>query len=412
MAGERYRLIVKNGRALMESLGGFFNYLLGIKDVSGAGTVTNGIVDWTIQHRTQTTAQWGADTTTVLLRGQLGIEDTGDGNFKAKIGNGSGLWSALGYISGSGGSVSFADLTGSPSDNAALASALNAKLDVSAYNDRYKGKYTSLAALQSAHPTGTAGDYAQVDPGSGTDVKNYNWDDEEGWILGGDGSGATNTDQLIEGSANLYFTAARVRAVVLTGLSLATIAAISAADTVLSAFGKLQAQITDIYTLLSLPRRTKIESVNVTPHVVTTTGSDEIAHVHQIGAGPVSANGCIIMTSAKCGATSSGNTKTYKMWINSVADLTGSPVQIATVTSTTNAVSLKFERFFNVISNTSILCFAGTSASASETNSSSAFTTPTVPSLSAGFYIIITANRAVGTDTVTVYESHVNIQQP
>ena len=53
------------------------------------------------------------------------------------------------------------------------------------------------------------------------------------------------TDAITEGSTNLFFTAARVRAVVLTGLSLATNAAISAADTILTALGKLQKQITD-----------------------------------------------------------------------------------------------------------------------------------------------------------------------
>ena len=52
------------------------------------------------------------------------------------------------------------------------------------------------------------------------------------------------TDVVAEGSANLYFTAQRVRDVVLTGLSTATNAAIAAADSVLVAFGKLQAQIT------------------------------------------------------------------------------------------------------------------------------------------------------------------------
>jgi hypothetical protein len=55
-------------------------------------------------------------------------------------------------------------------------------------------------------------------------------------------SSATTTD-LAEGS-NLYFTAARVLSTVLTGLSTATNAVITAADTVLGALGKLQAQIT------------------------------------------------------------------------------------------------------------------------------------------------------------------------
>jgi len=56
---------------------------------------------------------------------------------------------------------------------------------------------------------------------------------------------AANTDDLPESGTptNLWFTAARVRAVVLTGLSVATNAAITAADTILSALGKLQAQL-------------------------------------------------------------------------------------------------------------------------------------------------------------------------
>ncbi len=53
-----------------------------------------------------------------------------------------------------------------------------------------------------------------------------------------------STDAVTEGASNLYFTVARVRDTVLTGLSTATNAVIAATDTVLAAFGKLQAQIT------------------------------------------------------------------------------------------------------------------------------------------------------------------------
>lgn len=56
---------------------------------------------------------------------------------------------------------------------------------------------------------------------------------------------AATTDDLTEGATNQWFTMARVRSAVLTGLSLATSAVIAATDTVLQAFGKLQAQITD-----------------------------------------------------------------------------------------------------------------------------------------------------------------------
>jgi len=56
------------------------------------------------------------------------------------------------------------------------------------------------------------------------------------------------TANLTEGS-NLYFTVARVLAAVLSGLSVASSAAITATDTVLSALGKLQAQLTALATV-------------------------------------------------------------------------------------------------------------------------------------------------------------------
>ncbi|WP_285409319.1 hypothetical protein [Pseudomonas sp. FR229a] len=57
--------------------------------------------------------------------------------------------------------------------------------------------------------------------------------------------GLTNADGLPEGTTNKYFTDARVRSVVLTGLSIpGTPAAIAATDTVLVSLGKLQAQAT------------------------------------------------------------------------------------------------------------------------------------------------------------------------
>jgi hypothetical protein len=74
---------------------------------------------------------------------------------------------------------------------------------------------------------------------------------------------AKSTTNLAEGT-NQYFTAVRVRAVVLTGISLVTNAVISATDTVLSAFGKLQAQITaNLSTLTSHTSNTS------NPHATT-----------------------------------------------------------------------------------------------------------------------------------------------
>ena len=116
------------------------------------------------------------------------------------------------------------------------------KLDVSAYNDRFKGLYATFFDLTTAHPTSSAGDYAQVDFGLGEDVIVYAWDaSDEYWSAIGVVSIA-NTDALPEGSANLYFTETRVRGTALSTLSVVN-SSISSLDSVISAFGKLQGQI-------------------------------------------------------------------------------------------------------------------------------------------------------------------------
>ena len=79
-------------------------------------------------------------------------------------------------------------------------------------------------------------------------------------------SASATTDAIAEGATNQYFTSARVRAVVLAGLSTATNAVITAADSVLTAFGKLQKQISDNLTTLT----THTGSTS-NPHSVTKT---------------------------------------------------------------------------------------------------------------------------------------------
>ena len=127
-----------------------------------------------------------------------------------------------------------------------LQTALDAKLDIVDYNDRFLGLYASILELETAHPTANAGDYAQVDWGIGADVIVYVYDvDDAQWIPVGS-SPIANTDALPEGSSNLYFNSQRVRDTLLTGLSTATATPISAADSLLSAAGKLQAQINTV----------------------------------------------------------------------------------------------------------------------------------------------------------------------
>ncbi len=71
-------------------------------------------------------------------------------------------------------------------------------------------------------------------------------------VNGQSGNVTLDTSEITENPTALYFTAARVRDTILTGLSTATNAIISATDSVLVAFGKLQSQITaNLSTLTS-----------------------------------------------------------------------------------------------------------------------------------------------------------------
>ena len=138
--------------------------------------------------------------------------------------------------------VAWGDITGTLSDQTDLQDALDLKLDAADYNDRFLGLYASLFDLQAAHPTASAGDYAQVDLGIGTDVIVYAWDvNDAKWAAVGS-SAIANTDALPEGSTNLYHTSQRVRDTPLTGFT-ASNTPITATDSLLQAAGKAQGQI-------------------------------------------------------------------------------------------------------------------------------------------------------------------------
>jgi len=145
-------------------------------------------------------------------------------------------------VVGGGNAVEWGDIGGTLSDQTDLQTELDLKLDAADYNDRYKGLYASFFDLVAAHPTASAGDYAQVDLGIGSDVIVYAWDvSDDQWAAVGS-SAIANTDALPEGSTNLYHTSQRVRDVTLTGFTTSN-TPITATDSIVQAFGKTQGQV-------------------------------------------------------------------------------------------------------------------------------------------------------------------------
>lgn len=59
-------------------------------------------------------------------------------------------------------------------------------------SSKYKGTYTSVTALNTAHPAPEIGSYGHVDPGTGANVELYIWDnDDTAWIRSGGSSSLT-----------------------------------------------------------------------------------------------------------------------------------------------------------------------------------------------------------------------------
>jgi hypothetical protein len=136
---------------------------------------------------------------------------------------------------------------------------------------KYKGTIAASGALPSSPSVGDyyvistagtftgsthalkVGDWITYDGGSLGDLGAAGWDYVDNSVavssvFGRTGtivatSGDYNSDQVTEGSTNLYFTVARVLATLLTGLSTVTSTVVAATDSVLVAIGKLQAQV-------------------------------------------------------------------------------------------------------------------------------------------------------------------------
>jgi len=153
---------------------------------------------------------------------------------------------------------SFANLSGNPTDNVNLSTALSAKQDSLGYSPEniaaknqasgYPGLDGSgkvaAAQLPSYTTLPTTGETGKIYVTLDTNAE-YRWSGSTYiQLVASPGS----TDAVPEGSINLYYTSARVLATVLTGIGFSSATAITAADTILGAVGKLQAQVTALIT--------------------------------------------------------------------------------------------------------------------------------------------------------------------
>ncbi|MGY3211164.1 hypothetical protein [Mucilaginibacter sp. HD30] len=145
--------------------------------------------------------------------------------------------------------VAFENITGDVNDNASLLAALGGKADLvagkvpSAQLPSYVDdvlEFSNFAALPATGETSKI--YVTLD----TNFE-YRWSGSAYiQIVASPGS----TDAVPEGSANKYFTAARALASLLTGIGFGDATAITATDSFLSAFGKLQKQITNFFDIV------------------------------------------------------------------------------------------------------------------------------------------------------------------
>lgn len=118
----------------------------------------------------------------------------------------------------------------------------NQKLDKVDYVQHFRGLFSSYAALVSALPVAIDGDYAHIDSGSGFDRMVAIWDgDDNKWVVHAVNVGS-NTDEVPEGSTNLYFTSERVRQTTLGTVDTSDASSILSTDNLVAAFSKLQAQ--------------------------------------------------------------------------------------------------------------------------------------------------------------------------
>ncbi|EFF84504.1 hypothetical protein HMP0015_0018, partial [Acinetobacter haemolyticus ATCC 19194] len=126
---------------------------------------------------------------------------------------------------------------------AQISALASTKLDAADYVQHFRGLFTSYINLSTQVPTAIDGDYAHIKENETFGVMEAIWDSTDSkWVIIAVNVGS-NTDVVVEGSTNLYFTSDRVRQTTLNSLETSNPVPISATDTIIQALGKVQAQL-------------------------------------------------------------------------------------------------------------------------------------------------------------------------
>jgi hypothetical protein len=113
--------------------------------------------------------------------------------------------------------------------------------------------------------------------------------------------------------------------------------------------------------------------------------------------------GNVLMVYADVEATNSGgNTKDFRMYLNTSDSLTGATL-VAFLRMTTQ-VNAAFMRMFPIINSTTLDSYGGTATSVQTQYNTNSGTTAnvTIPNVTGGFYIIFSTQKSDGSETVTI----------
>ncbi len=138
-----------------------------------------------------------------------------------------------------------------------------------------------------------------------------------------------------------------------------------------------------------------------TPASGTNVVTEELLHSLQVPANLLT-TGDVLRVFAELITNNNANAKTFRISVNTTSTLVGA-TRIATVAYTTTTAE-SFMRLFPVISTTSLGCHGGDTTSGQTQYEANTGTTAnvTVPNVASGFFILISGQKAVGTDTDTV----------